>query len=165
MNGNSRSRLGIAALLAFSVCAGATVIAQSTQAKEDTPRFQAVVVAQLSVSDLDRSVAFYRDTLGLELELMIDALRWAKFKTAVPGLTIGLNEVKNLKLPAPKTLGPSSLNLAVPDADLARQQLEAKGVRFLGPTTEIPGVVRLADFVDPDGHCFRLAGPPKAAQK
>ena len=57
--------------------------------------------------------------------------------------------------------GTMSINLAVADCDAARARLEARGVEFLGPTVNIPGVVRLADFLDPDGNKIRLAGPAK----
>jgi predicted enzyme related to lactoylglutathione lyase len=50
------------------------------------------------------------------------------------------------------------VNLAVRDLDAMRLRLETAGVKFLGPTKDIPGVVRLADFLDPDGNLIRLAG-------
>ena len=124
------------------------------QDERQAPRYQPLVVVQLAVSDLDRAVKFYTETLGMELELEIEELRWAKIKTAVSGLTLGLGESKDTQ-----GSGTVSVNLAVPDADRARAMLEGRGVKFQGETTDIPGVVRLADFQDPDGNRFRIAGP------
>jgi len=42
----------------------------------------------------------------------------------------------------------------------SRAAVEARGVKFAGPTHVIPGKVSLAEFADPDGHRLRFAGPP-----
>ena len=39
----------------------------------------------------------------------------------------------------------------------ARAELEAKGVRFDGDTVEVPGMVKLATFFDPDGNRYMFA--------
>ena len=39
----------------------------------------------------------------------------------------------------------------------ARSALEAAGVKFDGPTQEIPEMVKLATFYDPDNNAFMLA--------
>lgn len=117
---------------------------------------QPVVLIQLAVSDLDRAVAFYSEVLELELESRTAAMQWAKFKTGIPGLSIGLGAGGDVE-----GSGTVSVNLGVGDIDRARALLESRGVTFDGPTTSIPGVVRLADFRDPDGNRLRLAGPPK----
>jgi hypothetical protein len=44
----------------------------------------------------------------------------------------------------------------VKDIDAARSQMERKKVRFDGPTQEIPGMVKLATFFDPDGNAHML---------
>ncbi len=43
--------------------------------------------------------------------------------------------------------------------------LESRDVVFDGPTIEVPGVVRLADFKDPDGNRIRLAGDPDGVER
>ena len=45
----------------------------------------------------------------------------------------------------------------VVDIDVARAELEGKGVRFDGDTIELPGMVKLASFFDPDGNRYMLA--------
>jgi predicted enzyme related to lactoylglutathione lyase len=148
--------LGAVLGLGLMVTGLGSFAAAGTRGQEsgERPTYQPAVVIQLAVSDLDRSVAFYTETLGLELDVRVEALRWAKVKTAIPGLMIGLSETDVVS-----GSGTASVNLAVGDADRARVQLEAAGVQFHGETIDIPGVVRLADFDDPDGNRLRIAGP------
>lgn len=115
------------------------------------------LLIQLRVADLDRAITFYRDVLNFDLVLRNDELQWAKLKPGIPGVTIGLGVG-----PEVKGSGTTSLNFGVDDIDAARNLLENRGVQFLGPTITIPGVVRLADFNDPDDNKIRLAGAPTA---
>lgn len=110
------------------------------------------LLVQLRVSDLERSVVFYRDILGLKLEERNDALRWVRFETGIKGVTIGIGEGRDAK-----GSGTASINLGVADLDRARRLLETKGVNFTGETTTVPDVVKLADLTDPDGNRIRLA--------
>ena len=45
----------------------------------------------------------------------------------------------------------------VNDISSSRSELEDKGVSFDGETVEIPGMVKLATFFDPDGNAYMLA--------
>lgn len=146
--------LGLCALLTVAAAAPQDEPARDAEPASPPIRFQAVSVVQLAVRDLDRAVAFYGETLGMELTFRSEELGWAEFQTAVPGLSIGLS----LEEDAGGT-GSASLNLGVGDAVETRARLEARGVEFVGETLVIPGVVTLADFVDPDGNRLRLAGP------
>ncbi len=145
----------------FAVTLVAMVLgaAPSASAAEDPPGarvdYDGTLLVQLAVSDLDRAIAFYRDVLGFRLEERNDSLSWARIDPGIEGLTVGLGE-----RPEPRGSGGVSLNFGVADVDAARSALEAKGVRFTGPTITIPGVVRLADFEDPDGNRIRLAADP-----
>ncbi len=126
----------------------------TTTDARDELGLQPVLLVQLAVADLDRSIAFYQDVLGFELESRTDAIQWARMKLGIAGVTIGLGVQ-----PEPKGSGTVSLNLGVGNLERARATLEARGVTFDGPTIHIPGVVSLADFHDPDGNKLRLAGP------
>ncbi len=84
-----------------------------------------------------------------------DDLKFAHIATSVPGVQIGLGEVASVQ---PRGV---TLNVDVKDADAGRRALEAAGVVFQGETLLIPGKVKLAGFLDPDGHRLRLAGPAK----
>lgn len=128
--------------------------------RQDPPRveYRQNLVIQLGVASLDRSIAFYRDTLGFSVAERRDDLKFAHITTNVKGVEFGINEV-----PDPKGGGSVVLNIGVVHVASARRALEAKGVTFRGQTVVIPGKVALAAFADPDGHVLRLAGPPETA--
>lgn len=102
------------------------------------------------VTDLGRSTAFYRDTLGLE---QIGEGAWPEFQ---------LGENVSLYLLDPTNIGrafegphTSSIALRVPDVADARRALEEKGVGFEGETLDT-GVCHMALFRDPDGNALML---------
>jgi predicted enzyme related to lactoylglutathione lyase len=113
------------------------------------------VVVQIGVTNLDRSIAFYRDVLELEVVERRDDLEFAHIGTSIPGLEIGLSAGSPLS-----GTGAAVINLGVADVAAARAVLERRGAKFTGPTQVIPGKVALAGFTDPDGNRLRLAGPP-----
>jgi catechol 2,3-dioxygenase-like lactoylglutathione lyase family enzyme len=102
------------------------------------------------VTDLERSTAFYRETLGLE---QIGHGGWPEF---------ALGENVSLYLLDPTNIGQTfqgphtaSIALRVPDVGEARKALEAKGVEFAGETFDT-GVCHMAHFHDPDGNTLML---------
>ena len=117
--------------------------------------FKPELLIQLDVASLDRSIEFYTKKLGFRLTERRDDLKFAHIATSVPGVQIGLSEVAS-----PQSKG-VILNFDVANADVARRALEAAGVAFQGDTLLIPGKVKLAGFLDPDGHRLRLAGPAR----
>lgn len=135
-----------------AIAIGAAALAFARGGSARAPSWQGTLLVQLAVDDLDRSIAFYTETLGFELESRNDDLAWARIKPGIGGVTIGLGAQ-----PAVGGSGTASLNFGVADIDSARSLLESRGVVFDGPTITAPGVVRLADFSDPDGNRIRLA--------
>jgi catechol 2,3-dioxygenase-like lactoylglutathione lyase family enzyme len=102
------------------------------------------------VTDLERSTAWYRDTLGLE---QIGHGAWPEFQ---------LGENVSLYLLDPTNIGQefrgphtSPIALRVPDVEATRDELEAKGIRFAGETFDT-GVCHMAPFTDPDGNVLML---------
>ena len=61
---------------------------------------------------------------------------------------------------SPRSANAAALSLAatftVKNIARARKQLEDKGVKFDGETLEIPSLVKLATFFDPDGNSLML---------
>jgi catechol 2,3-dioxygenase-like lactoylglutathione lyase family enzyme len=103
------------------------------------------------VTDMQRSIAFYGETLGLPRAS--DAEGWPEFQ---------LGENVSLYLVDPTNIGrefegphTSSVALRVADVEEARKALEAKGVAFVGETFDT-GVCHMAIFHDPDGNTLML---------
>ena len=148
-------KLGAVALAALVSAASANPAGAGSEGAGAPFEYAGTLLVQLAVRDLDRAIAFYCDVLGFRLEERNDALQWARIDPDMEGVTLGLGVQ-----PDPGGSGSVSLNFGVADVEAARAALEAKGVRFTGPTRTVPGVVRLADFEDPDGNRIRLADHP-----
>jgi len=118
------------------------------------------LLIQLRVSDLERSVKFYRDLLDFDVVLRSDELKWAELSFGLDGVEIGIGAGAE-----PNGSGSVSLNIGVKDIDAARKVLEGRGVVFKGETMTIPDKVRLAELVDPDGNRIRLAQSLTEADK
>jgi catechol 2,3-dioxygenase-like lactoylglutathione lyase family enzyme len=106
----------------------------------------------VNVSDLGQALAWYRDMLGFQTVYALEEYGWAEIETPVPGLTIGLGQVEDVG-----GQGSITPTFRVVDIDAARRHLEGSGVRFDGETSEVPGMVKLATFYDPDGNPWMLA--------
>jgi predicted enzyme related to lactoylglutathione lyase len=115
--------------------------------------YRPTTVAALNVSDFKRSVAWYQEKLGFTLDYAVDEMGWGEMSTNVPGLTLGISQVET----GAGGPGGATLTFAVEDIAASRGALEKQGVRFDGPTQEIPGMVKLATFFDPDGNAFMFS--------
>ena len=100
------------------------------------------------VSDMDRAVRFYSETLGLKLAYRFDN-HWASVE-AGRGLTIGLHPASKQAPAGRKGSMAIGLELSGSIKD-AVKALEAKGVRFQGVTNEGKAGA-FAGFEDPDGN-------------
>jgi len=99
--------------------------------------------------DLQRAKQFYVELLGLEVETEGDS-----------DMELRCGQV-TLDVFDPSSIGqsfapsPAGLALRVEDVDVARAELEAKGVAFDGETIETD-VCKQAWFKDPDGNALML---------
>jgi len=102
------------------------------------------------VTDMQRSAAWYRDTLGLpqtgdggfpEFRLGDNAFLYLIDPTAIGG------EFRNPH--------GAPIALRVPDVAETRKELERRGVEFVGETYD-SGVCHMAPFSDPDGNRLML---------
>jgi catechol 2,3-dioxygenase-like lactoylglutathione lyase family enzyme len=102
------------------------------------------------VTDLEKSTAWYRDTLGLE---QIGEGAWPEFQLG-ENVSIYLLDPTNIgqEFRGPHT---SSIALRVGDVEEARRELESRGIEFRGDTFDT-GVCHMAFFSDPDGNEFML---------
>jgi len=106
-------------------------------------------VVSVNVSDFDRSVAWYRDVLGFEVSYQMPEYGWGELSTPF-GFTIGLGQTEEV---TPGSVVPT---FGVHDIDAAIAHLRAHDVK-VEDWHEIPDMVRLSTFWDPDGTSWMLA--------
>jgi catechol 2,3-dioxygenase-like lactoylglutathione lyase family enzyme len=111
---------------------------------------EALVIA-IGVSDLDRSIEWYRHMLGFELTYKLDEYGWGEVRSQLAGVSIGLGQSEE-----PQVTG-AVPTWSVKDIEAARHYLESHGVRFDGDTQQVGDMVKLATFYDPDGNPWMLA--------
>ena len=115
--------------------------------------YNGTITLSSSVKDLDTSVAWFKDVLGFEETFKVAEAGWAEVSTPVEGVSIGLDQTDG----DVEDGGGSIPVFGVEDIDAARAELEGKGVEFAGETVELPGMVKLATFFDPDGNRYMFA--------
>jgi lactoylglutathione lyase len=105
------------------------------------------------VSDMNRSVEFYRDQLGIPLKFQ--SPDWTEFQTGTTTLALHGGGVVPATPPAAdptKQAGSCSIGFNVADVDKTYEELKAKGIRFVMPPTQREGEgIKLAVCIDPDG--------------
>ena len=107
----------------------------------------------LYVSNMDRAVRFYSETLGLRLAYRFGD-NWASVEVG-KGLTIGLHPA-SAEMPAGRK-GSMAIGLELSGSiHEAVKALQAKGVEFHGPVNE-GKAGSFAGFEDPDGNVLYLA--------
>jgi catechol 2,3-dioxygenase-like lactoylglutathione lyase family enzyme len=114
-------------------------------------RFDGGLTCSMGVSDLDRSLAWYRDTLGFDLIYRLDDIAWCELKTGVERVNLGLSQVEEAG-----GKGGATLTFGVEDIEAAKAELDSGGIRQDGPIRDIPGLVRLLTFYDPDDNALML---------
>ncbi len=103
----------------------------------------------LVVANLPRALAFYTQTLNLELKVHLEGV-WAE--VVAPGVTLALSPLPEQSAAQPR-LG-FAIGLLVEDLDAARSELQAKGVAFAPEETD--PLMRRAPFTDPDDNPLYL---------
>jgi predicted enzyme related to lactoylglutathione lyase len=105
----------------------------------------------LPTHDIDRSVEFYGDTLGLRRSVYMPERNYAEFETG--NLTLSVIDAEKMGLEHHPQ--PTEIALHVDDVAEARNALEARGVEFRGETFDT-GVCHMAFFADPEGNKLML---------
>jgi catechol 2,3-dioxygenase-like lactoylglutathione lyase family enzyme len=107
-------------------------------------------ITTISVQDLDASIGFYTRVLGFQVVHRFDD---ELVHVAAPGMVIALR-------PRTASYGPAEtphmhIGLMVTDLDATREELEERGVLFIGDSVDA-APVKLAFFSDPDGTSLYL---------
>jgi lactoylglutathione lyase len=115
--------------------------------------FKQIDYTMVVVSDMDKSVEFYRDKLGLPLKFQ--SPDWTEFKTGTTTLALHGGGIPRTGPPdgdPSKQAGACSIGFNDENVDDTYAQLQAKGIRFVMPPTQRDGEgIRLAVAIDPDG--------------
>jgi lactoylglutathione lyase len=121
--------------------------------------FKHIDYTMIVVSDMQRSVDFYRDKLGIPLKF--ESPEWTEFATGDTTLALHGGGVPAQQPPAgdpSKIAGACSIGFNVQDVDKTYEELKAKGIRFVMPPTQREGEgIRLAVGLDPDGVAISFA--------
>ncbi len=127
----------------------------------------------ITVNDVDESLAFYRDALGLEVrnDVASDGFRWVTLGSAAqPDLEIVLSEPHAGRSQADgdalqELLTKGVLPMSVfrtDDLDAAFERVRASGAEVLQEPIDQPWGPRDCAFRDPSGTTVRISQAPKA---
>jgi lactoylglutathione lyase len=115
--------------------------------------FKQIDYTMIVVSDMDRSVEFYRDKLGIPLKFQ--SPEWTEFATGATTLALHGGGVPADGPPQgdpSKRAGACSIGFNVDDVDQTFAELQARGIRFvMAPTSRENEPIKLAVALDPDG--------------
>ena len=121
--------------------------------------FNQIDYTMVIVSDMKRSVQFYRDTLGIPLKF--ESPDWTEFATGTTTLALhggGVARQYQDTGDQSKTAGACSIGFNVDDVDKTYEELKAKGMTFIMPPTQREGEgIKLAVGLDPDGLAISFA--------
>ena len=127
----------------------------------------------ITVNDLDSSLAFYRDALGLEVrnDVASDGFRWVTLASAAqPDLEIVLSEPHAGRSQADGDALQELLTKGVlptivfrtDDLDATFEKVRASGAEVLQEPIDQPWGPRDGAFRDPSGNTVRISQAPKA---
>ncbi|MEW6208983.1 MAG: VOC family protein [Acidobacteriota bacterium] len=112
------------------------------------------------VSDMARSIEFYRDKLGLALKF--ESKEWTEFQTGSTTLALhggGIRRENAQENSEASPAGTCSIGFAVEDLDRTYEELKSKGAHFvLPPSRREEEGIRLAVCLDPDGLPISFSG-------
>lgn len=116
-------------------------------------RLSKIGVIVLGVSDLDKSVAFYRDRLGLKVTMQFEGFAFLDTASVTLVLNTGLAKATG------RGAGATEVVFAVEHVRAAYEALRQQGVEFTHEPRAVAGPNWAANFQDPDGHLLSVFGP------
>jgi catechol 2,3-dioxygenase-like lactoylglutathione lyase family enzyme len=159
------TQLGLLLSLAIAVC----IIAHQGKGRAQAPLSPSASSVRLnhitlSVADSDRMSEWYMNTLGFKTinRFTLTRPNGGKIqvvRVAIPGLEMNISQFAGSVSPdrSGERQGWRHLALRVDNVDRTYQQLQARGISFLGePFTYDPPGYRVAFFRDPEGNTLEL---------
>ena len=114
------------------------------------PSLDRIGYVNIFISDFDRALTFYQETLGLTAVTRDETFGYAAFETE--GIRFAFARSDDPALTGRHT----GIGWVVDDVEQAAAQLSAAGVEFEMPPTQQPWGGFMAMFKDPDGNVFYL---------
>jgi len=112
-----------------------------------------ISLVALGVSDLPKSVAFYRDQAGFDLQNQFGSLAFFSAGPVMLMLNAGLRRPD-----APLT-GATEIVVAAESVTASYWQLRDRNCNFINEPREVTPGSWAATFTDPDGHWLTIFGP------
>lgn len=113
--------------------------------------YDGVVTCALGVTSLDAAIKWYQEVLGFELIYKLDDAGWAELKTPTENFILGLSAREKVTVG-----GGAVVTLGVKDIAYARKELAAYKTK-MEDMVEVPDMVKLFTFFDPDGNALMMA--------
>jgi len=113
----------------------------------------------IPVTDVDRAIAFYVDKVGFNLDMQARVDENTRFVQVTPptsACSIAFGEGITTMTPGTQ----NSIQVVVPDAEAARQELLGRGVD--APEVQTLAWGSFTSFTDPDGNTWTLQQLPPA---
>ena len=120
--------------------------------------FKQIDYVMIGVSNMEQSVGFYKDTLGIPLKYKTN--EWTEFETGATTLALHLSKPRIASTTAQRELvaGTSSIGFNVTDVQKTYQELKSKNVRFvMEPKMREEEGIKLDVFLDPDDMEISIA--------
>jgi lactoylglutathione lyase len=120
--------------------------------------FRQIDYVMVTVSDMVRSVRFYRDIIGLPLKF--ESPDWSEFQTGTTTLALhggGKPRARNEDREG-MSAGTCSIGFNADNLDRVYEELKSKGIVFvMPPTLRKDEGIRLSICLDPDGLPISIA--------
>jgi predicted enzyme related to lactoylglutathione lyase len=118
-----------------------------------------LLLVRVFVTDFERAVRFYTETLGMKLSSRNDEMGWAQLRLAGADLALEREQSESEADGEESSVGRFvGVSLAVADIEQTYATLRERGVEFLEPPAKMPWGGVLAHFRDPDGNVLTLVG-------
>lgn len=114
-------------------------------------------IVMVGVTDLARSVAYYRDQLGMSVKQQVESFVFLDGGGVMLVLSPALVQATGLGA------GAMEIVFSVEDVRAAFAALRARGVTFTNEPRVVSGPMWGANFKDPDGNMLSIFGPERKA--
>lgn len=117
-------------------------------------------LAWISVSDLKNATRFFTEILGMKVSQPDTGFGWVELIGKEGGALLGLAQMTKKGDPHNPVDHSPGMNavvtFTVDDLDNTIAELKQKKVEIVGDICEVPGLVKLQFFRDPDGNLFQF---------